>query len=438
MNRVCIIDIAGLSPRLTSRVSGLWINSLPCPPRPMKPTLPAVAASVQASMTTGAEAGRHGVIGGGLFRRGRREVSLDERSNTLLAKKRFWHSRRLGMPRTALVFWTNPLAGAADVVLGAMTGGPSGVSLADLPVGLYAKLAAEIGPCDMSLLRGPGASWPAAGWIADAAAYVWREQKPDMAWVYMPGVDFEAVRYGVDSPQAAEALRVLDLQAHRLADDVAASGGRTLIVSDGGYVSVSTVGFPNIRLHQAGLLKTVPTDLGETADLENSAAFAMVDHQVAYVYCSDAAAVQAAAEALAGQAGIAQVLRPQEALDCGVGCERAGDLVILARPDAWLSYRWWAEDDRAPRAAARWDVQGKLGHDPCELFAPPFAGASSQGKITRIGRIDPNPARVRASRGLVPADPADYAVLAATCEIGAAESLKVTDLPGIVERILLG
>ncbi|MFB3891552.1 MAG: alkaline phosphatase family protein [Phycisphaerae bacterium] len=436
MNRVCVIDIAALSPRLATRVDGLWINSLPSRPRAMKPTLPAVAASVQASMTTGAAPGQHGVIGGGLFRRGRREVSLDERSNTLLAKKRFWHARRLGMPKTALVFWTNPLAGAADFVLGAMTNGPSGVSLADLPVGLYARLAAEIGPCDTALLRGPGASWPAAGWIADAAASIWREQKPQLAWVYMPGVDFEAVRHGVDSAHAAEALRVLDLQAHRLAEEVAAGGGRTVIVSDGGYVNVSTVAFPNIRLHQAGLLKTVQTDLGEMADLENSAAFAMVDHQIGYVYCADAAAVQAAGEALAGLNGVAQILRPSEALDCGIGCERAGDIMLLARPDAWLSYRWWPEDDRAPRAADRWDVQGKLGHDPCELFAAPF-GEEGRGQQSDAGRIDPNPARVRASRGLVPPDPADHAVLAATCEIDAPEDLKVTDLPRIVERLML-
>ncbi|MCP4374729.1 MAG: alkaline phosphatase family protein, partial [bacterium] len=94
MKRICIINIAGLSRRLISGRSGLWVDSLtPAAGGAMRPTLPAVASSVQASMTTGCEPGQHGVIAGGVFRRQSKHLSLSERSNTLLNKKRFWHGR---------------------------------------------------------------------------------------------------------------------------------------------------------------------------------------------------------------------------------------------------------------------------------------------------------------------------------------------------------
>jgi len=429
MNRVCVIDIAALSPRLLAHDTSLWINSLACPPRAMKPTFPAVQASVQASMTTGVGPGQHGVIGGGLYRRQCGELSFDERSNTLLMKKRFWHSRRFTMPKVAMVLWSNPLAGAADIVMGAMSYGPAGVSLAEHPVGLYGELVDSLGACDTSLLRGPRASWPCAGWLVSAAQEIWRRHKPDLQWVYLPGVDFEVVRWGVESAQAIEAMRVLDMQARRLADDVLADGGSVVVVSDGGYVDVSRVAFPNVALCQAGLLKVVPTDLGDMPDLQSSAAFAMVDHQVAHVYCKDNSAARAAGEVLRGMAGVDKVLDRQEVFESGLGMERAGEKVLLAAPDAWLSYRWWTDDSHAPRTAARWDVQGKLGFDPCEFFA----GQGGAG-----GRIDANPGRVRASRGLVPASAADFGVFGASIDVGGEQCLDVTDVPHIVGKMLLG
>ena len=64
MKRICIIDIAGLSQRLIAQQSGLWVDSIvPAAGGAMRPTLPAVAASVQASMTTGREPGQHGQTG---------------------------------------------------------------------------------------------------------------------------------------------------------------------------------------------------------------------------------------------------------------------------------------------------------------------------------------------------------------------------------------
>lgn len=430
MNRTCVINVAGVSPRVLQRDGGLWINSLAMAPRPLRPTLPAVPASMQATITTGFEPSSHGVVAGGVYRRQSHSLSLEERSNTLLTKKRFWHSSKTGLPRTSLVFWNNPLAGAADIVLGAVSYGA--VSLAQQPKNLYEQLQKELGPCDTSLFRGPTASWAASAWAADAAIWIWQNQKPALQWAYLPGVDFEAVRHGVDSPQAFEALRVVDLQAHRLAEAVLASGGQVVVLSDGGYANVHRVSMPNVLLAAAGLLRMISTDLGEVPDLENSAAFAMVDHQAAHVFCADDAAAQEARRALESLDGLAAMLPRGEVCGCGQGFYRCGDWVLLSQSDAWFSYRWWADDAKTPPLASRCDVPGKLGYDPCELFAPAYPSADA---ASVAGQIDANALRVRASRGLVPADFSDHAFVTASRAIELPEALKATDVPKIVQKV---
>jgi hypothetical protein len=429
MNRVCVIDIAGASCRLVRRDPELWVNHLPLAPRPMAPTFPALAPSVQASLTTGVEPGAHGVVAGGLFRRQSHSLSFDERSNTLLTQKRFWQSRRLPRrPTTALVCWSNSLAGAADVALGAHTYGPSCCELVGQPMGLYEELRGALGECSRQAFRGPEASWTVSAWIASAAEEIWRRHRPDLQWVYMPGVDFEVVRWGPSSPQAFEAMRVVDLLARRLARTVQDDGGVVIVLSDGGYVPVHRVCLPNVRLREAGLLRLTPGESGQRVDLENSRAFAMVDHQIAHVFCQGEDAAAEAGQALAGDPTVAAV-SPREALIAeGPGRERAGELILLAAPDAWFSYAWWSDGEAPPPGAFLPDMRGKCGYDPCEL-APG----------DRPGAIDPSPARIRASRGLTAVEGDDQCLLASTCALPGTEGpMKVTDIPRVIREILFG
>lgn len=426
MPRVCVIDIAGLSGRLLARAKGLWINSLPFAPRPMKATFPAVSASVMASMTTGVSPGVHGVIAGGIFRRQCKALSLDERSNTLLNKKRFWHSREFPRrPKVSLLFWANPLAGAADCVIGSFAYGPSSEMIADTPLGLYGQISAEIGPFEPSDVRGPAASWRASQWIAPAAQILWRTQKPDLQWVYLPGINFQAIRDGVDSDSVREVLVAMDGLARALAQDVLASGGEVIVTSDGGYVDVSRVAVPNVLLRRAGLLAAKAGDLGEVIDFEASRAMVMVDHQVGHLYCRDAAAAAEAAAVLSQDSAIAAIVPREELFEQGLGRYRSGERIVLAAPDAWLAYRWWEEAASPPAFAAQADAAGKGGYDPCELFAGPAPGTID----LRLGNI-------RASRGLVPAPGGDPCVLAASTDLPAPDDLNVMHLPQMVRWVM--
>ncbi len=50
---------------------------------------------------------------------------------------------------------------------------------------------------------------------------------------------------------------------------------------------------------------------------------------------------------------------------------RSGELVALARPDAWFTYYYWLDDRRAPDFARLVEIHRKPGYDPVELFLDP-------------------------------------------------------------------
>ena len=412
MKRICIIDIAGLSRRLVAKQSGLWVDSIvPAAGGAMRPTLPAVSASVQASMTTGRDPGQHGVVAGGVFRRQSKYLSLAERSNTLLSKKRFWHARDLPEPPTvALVFWSNPLAGGADIVLGAGTYACHCGKVSHQPVGLYDRLAETCGEFDCDSISGPTASWRGAEWIAIAAGEIWSGDKPDLMWVYMPGVDFELVRGGVvdNTASAVEALGAVDKWARRLADVVCGDGGEVVVVSDGGYSDVTLAACPNLALRDAGLLAVKETPDGMEVDIETSDAIALVDHQFAHLYCAGEAAADRAADALADMEGIDTILPRSEVFCPGLGHDRAGERVAIARSDAWFAQRWCRSDEDGPPAA--------LGYDPSVIGVDESA--------------------VRASRGRGDVSLEDSCFLAATCPLPAPHEMCVTDLPDVLRKVM--
>ena len=71
---------------------------------------------------------------------------------------------------------------------------------------------------------------------------------------------------------------------------------------------------------------------------------------------------------LQGIDGIASCVSP-ESLE--LDHPRSGELVALAENDAWFTYYYWLDDDRAPDFARCVDIHRKPGYDPVELFIDP-------------------------------------------------------------------
>jgi hypothetical protein len=87
---------------------------------------------------------------------------------------------------------------------------------------------------------------------------------------------------------------------------------------------------------------------------------------------------------------------------------RSGELIAIAKPNAWFAYYYWLDDARAPDFARTVDIHRKPGYDPCELFmTSPLRAAfrlaqKKLGMRYRMDVIPLDPSRVRGSHGLRP------------------------------------
>jgi predicted AlkP superfamily pyrophosphatase or phosphodiesterase len=204
-------------------------------------------------------------------------------------------------------------------------------------------------------------------WIAKAAAAVWQIEAPALELVYVPHLDYDLQRFGPQSPQARKAVVDVAAAIEPLLQAVTNDGGRILIVSEYAIDAVDRSIAPNALLRDAGLLSTVSTADGEQIDYRQSKAFAMVDHQIAHLYCSDAAAAD-----LLRSAGLTILDRSV------LAHPRAGDFLVEAPPGAWLDYRWWKDPADAPSFATTVDIHRKPGYDPLELFFNPATRSIAQ------------------------------------------------------------
>ena len=170
----------------------------------------------------------------------------------------------------------------------------------------------------------------------------------------------------------------------------------------------------------------VRDELGhELLDAGASAAFAVADHQIAHVHVNDPARLDEVRSLVAGAAGVAEVMDEAGKRERHLDHPRSGDLVALAEPDAWFTYYYWLDDERAPDYARTVDIHRKPGYDPVELFIDPklvapklkIAATLLKRKLGMRALLDVIPldaTLVKGSHGLPPCDPVDGAMLATT------------------------
>jgi predicted AlkP superfamily pyrophosphatase or phosphodiesterase len=279
---------------------------------------------------------------------------------------------------------------AADVVLTPKPDhGPDG-KLVNLcwshPADLVPGLFKELGPFPLMNYWGPMSGIASSQWIARAAAIVWRQHSPQLQWVYIPHLDYDLQRFGPHSPEAKSAVRDAAAAIEPLVAEVLSSRGQIVLLSEYAMHDVNAFVQPNVILERNGLLITRQSSDGRLVDFDQSAAFAMVDHQIAHVYVKRPEQIEPVARALHGD-GVQAILRRSVA---GVRHRRAGDLILLAEPGAWFDYRWWREAGDAPALAKTVDIHRKPGYDPTELFWDRTTNGVSQ-----------NPALIKGSHGLV-------------------------------------
>lgn len=425
MRPTLVILLVGLSPRHigpdTPHIAALARSGAV---RPLATVTPAVTCTVQATFMTGALPRQHGIVANGWLFRDLMEVWLWRQSNRLVAGEKIWEEGRRRDPAftTANLFWWYNMAASHDV---GVTPRPiyraDGRKLPDCyttPLELRDELTERLGPFPLFEFWGPATSIASSRWIADAARHVRRTRAPTLTLVYLPHLDYDLQRFGPNAPRIANSLREADAVAGELIADAARDGARVVVLSEYGITAVSTPVHINRALRETGLLRVRREGDGELLDPAQSDAFAVSDHQIAHVYVAQAGRIEDVRRLVAALPGVERVLDRAEQAALGIDHPRSGELVALARRDAWFTYYYWRDDRNAPDFARLVEIHRKPGYDPVELFLDPAIrfprlavgwrlAKRALGFASLMDVIPLDPTLVKGSHGRLTDDPRD-------------------------------
>ncbi|MEU9834725.1 nucleotide pyrophosphatase/phosphodiesterase family protein [Streptosporangium sp. NPDC048047] len=448
MTSQLVLDVVGLTPRLLESMPRLRAVAATGFQARLDPVLPAVTCPVQSTFLTGLPPAGHGVVGNGWYFRDLGEVLLWRQHNALVQGEKIWETARRDRPgfTVANICWWYAMGADVD-----WTVTPRPIYYADgrkepdcytYPPGLHDELTARLGPFPLFTYWGPGAGIASSAWICEATRHVMTTRDPDLTLAYVPHLDYDLQRYGSSDPRSAAAAAELDRVMAPLLETALGRGTTVTVLSEYGITDVSRPVDVNRLLRAEGLLHVYDQDGMEYLDPWTSRAFAVADHQTAHVYVRDPSDVPAVAKLCAALPGVAEVLDEEGKAACGLDHPRSGELVLLADPDAWFTYYYWLDDDRAPDFARLVEIHRKPGYDPAELlFDPADPGRAKRRAAVALLRkktgmrylmnvvgLDAGARAVRGSHGLLPRDPRDAPVLLCSDPSAARDRIAATEV----------
>jgi predicted AlkP superfamily pyrophosphatase or phosphodiesterase len=326
------------------------------------------------------------------------------------------------------------------------------------PMALREEIKRDLGQFPFPTFWGPAAGMAspqggpdaASRWIAESAKWIETRHRPGLSLIYLPHLDYNLQRLGPHHPGIAADVTALDAIVGDLLDFFGEREVTVMLVSEYGITPVDQPVHINRALRSEGWL-TIKEELGlELLDAGASRAFAVADHQIAHVYLNEPALEPKVRAALEQLPGVARVLAGKDRAAAGLNHPRAGDLVALAKENAWFTYYYWLDDARAPDFARCVDIHRKPGYDPVELFLDPalalpklkIAWRLLQKKLGFRMLMDVVPLDanlVRGSHGICPADRKDYPLLIAeSADIVSNSQLPATEVHEVIRKLVGG
>lgn len=373
MKRVAVLNVVGLCRRelLEMPLLSAWAKEREV--TSFQPAFPAVTCTAQATYLTGLSPAAHGIVGNGWYDREAAEVKFWKQSNHLVKGDKLWELIKKDHPEATCAkwFWWYNMYASADYTMTPRPMYPAdGRKVFDvysLPMALRDEVKEELGDFPFPAFWGPRAGIASSQWIADSARWIERREQPTLNLIYLPHLDYCLQKYGPGAPENQAELAALDTLLHELISDLESRDIEVVVLSEYGISKVSRVVHLNRIFRKKGWI-TIKDELGlEQLDCGASRVFAVADHQVAHVYCNDPRLLPEVRNLLHETSGVGEV---RDGWD-GLGGERGGDLVAVANGDAWFSYYYWEDDEKAPDFARTIDIHRKPGYDPAELFLDP-------------------------------------------------------------------
>lgn len=382
MRKTVVINAVGLTPSLLGpSTPRLLAFSKAGKLASIGPVVPAVTTTVQSTYLTGAWPADHGIVANGWYFRDECEIKFWKQANALVQKPKVWDMAKAKDPTftCANICWWYAMYSSADYTVTPRPMYPaSGLKLPDIwthPADLRPELQKQLGPFPLFNFWGPMTSIKATQWIADAAIKVDHGYDPTLTLIYLPHLDYGLQKYGPDDPRILNDLAELDAVCGKLIDHYGPRGASIVFLSEYGITKVSQPIHLNRMLRQQGLL-AIREELGrELLDAGESKAFAVADHQIAHVYVNDRSRIEEVKKLLEAVDGVDRVLDEAGKKELHLDHPRSGELVVIAKPQAWFTYYYWMDDSRAPDFARTVDIHRKPGYDPAELFINPALAA---------------------------------------------------------------
>lgn len=465
MRRTAVINVVGLTESLLGPATPN-LNAFIARRKLVRivPVIPAVTCSAQSTYVTGRLPAGHGVVANGWYNRELAEVQFWKQSNHLVQGPKIWDELRVIDPgfTCAKLFWWYNMYSTADWSITPRPIYPAdGRKVFDIythPMSLRPEIKRDLGAFPFSTFWGPaaGVKSPQGGpdaasrWIAESAKWMEERYHPTLSLIYLPHLDYNLQRLGPAHPDIQADLRAIDGIVGDLIRQFEKRGVSSMVLSEYGITAVDTPVHLNRVLRGKGWI-TIKEELGlETLDCGASRAFAVADHQVAHIYLNDSSIESAVRSVIEQQPGVARVLSGAEKEEWGINHARSGDLVVLARENAWFTYYYWMDDTLAPDFARCVDIHRKPGYDPVELFVDPALAAPKLHIAWRLLKknlglrmlmdvIPLDAALVKGSHGVRPGSRADYPLLVTEAGwIGDAEELDPTEIYQIIKRQVVG
>jgi predicted AlkP superfamily pyrophosphatase or phosphodiesterase len=375
------------------------------------PAFPAVTCTAQSNYLTGKTPSDHGIVGNGWFNREFAETQFWKQSNHVVHGKKIWDELRFNDSTiqrftTANCFWWFNMYSSVDFSITPRPMYPAdGRKFFDVyswPYSIREEIKKDLGEFPFFSFWGPaagidspqGKADAASRWIAESAKWIENKYSPTLNLIYLPHLDYNLQRHGIEkslnrsivasaadstiqrcnnstNPAIHRDLREIDAIVGDLIDFFGKRGVQIVLLSEYGITNVDMPVHLNRIFRERGWL-TVKDELGlEILDAGASKVFAVADHQVAHIYLNDASLEKSVCEVLEKTSGVEKILGKAEKIAAGIDHPRAGDLIVVARENAWFTYYYWLDDARAPDFARTVDIHRKLGYDPVELFLDP-------------------------------------------------------------------
>jgi predicted AlkP superfamily pyrophosphatase or phosphodiesterase len=475
MNRVAVINVVGLTEALigehTPRIAEFRKRGSLAH---ISPAFPAVTCTAQSNYLTGKTPSQHGIVGNGWYNREQAEVQFWKQSNHIVHGQKIWDELRepptIRNPQSTIAncFWWFNMYSNADYSITPRPMYPAdGRKFFDIyswPYSIREEVKKDLGEFPFFGFWGPaagvdspqGKTDAASRWIAESAKWIENKYQPTLNLIYLPHLDYNLQRHGTYdtsgslNPKIHRDLREIDAIVGDLIDFFSRRDVQVILLSEYGITNVDTPVHLNRIFRQQRWL-TVKDELGlEILDAGASKVFAVVDHQVAHIYLNDRSLEKSVREVLEKTSGVEKILSNAEKIAAGIDHPRAGNLIAVAKENAWFTYYYWHDDARAPDFARTVDIHRKPGYDPVELFLDPkiplvklkIAWRLLQKKLGLRMLMDVIPldaTLVKGSHGRRPSDKKDWPVfITEQPELLGSKQIESTDVFQILLRQVLG